>query len=405
MNMLRVWGGGAYGDDYFYDLCDRYGILVWQDFMFACNFYPLDPAMAENIRAEARDNIIRLRHHASLALWCGNNEIDEAWHNWGYQKAYAWSAEDSAEIWHQYEVLFKELLPAQVACFNPETDYISTSPKFGWGRPQSMTHGDSHYWGVWWGNQPFSVYKEKTGRFMSEYGFQALPSMQTIRQFSGDAGSLNDLRLKAHEKHPTGFETITTYMERWFDVLDNLDDFAYLSQIVQACGLSVALLEHQRQPQCSGTLFWQFNDCWPAVSWSAIDYYGRPKALYEEARRLFAPVYVFAEESGDSIVIAMKNETESFTGILKVGLLAVDGTNYFSKNMDVSAPKGFSTIAAFSVSDLKKYPDPQDLVLVFSLNEEESVVCKNFFTIMPMGSVSWHTVERMRLLYEMVGRE
>ncbi len=403
MNMLRVWGGGVYGDDYFYDLCDRNGILVWQDFMFAGAFYPLDSAMGNNIGAEARDNITRLRHHASLALWCGNNEIDEAWHNWGYQKAYGWSANDSAEIWHQYEFLFKELLPAQVARYNPETDYISTTPQFGWGREQSMTHADSHYWGVWWGNQPFSVYKQKTGRFMSEYGFQALPSMQTIRQFAGNADSLTDLRLKAHQKHPTGYQTILTYMEREFDVPDNLEDFVYLSQIVQARGLSVALLEHQRQPQCSGTLFWQLNDCWPAVSWSAIDYYGRPKALYHEAKQLFAPLYVFAEEVGDSIVIGMKSETESFTGILNVDLLAVDGKNYFSKIIDVSAPKGFSTIAAFSMSDLKKYPNQQDLVLVFSLSEEKIVASKNIFTIMPIGSASWRTVERMRLLYQLLG--
>ena len=181
MNMLRVWGGGVYEDDLFYDLCDKNGILVWQDFMFACNLYPGDNNFTENVKQEAIEQVKRLRNHPCLALWCGNNEIDEAWHNWGWQKSLGYSADDSTKLWNDYLNLFEKLLPNIVDSLSNQTPYVSSSPKNGWGRRESLTEGDMHYWGVWWGEKPFQMYDKKIGRFMSEYGFQGFPDMKTLR--------------------------------------------------------------------------------------------------------------------------------------------------------------------------------------------------------------------------------
>ncbi|HTX89475.1 MAG TPA: hypothetical protein VMC08_10835, partial [Bacteroidales bacterium] len=167
MNMLRVWGGGLYENDLFYDLCDENGILVWQDFMFACALYPDDMEFSQNVRMEAVQNVVRLRNHACLALWCGNNEIDEGWKNWGWQKQYGYTPDDSIRIWRSYLSLFQNLLYRVVVTYDSLTPYISTSPRYGWGRPESTRVGDMHYWGVWWGKEPFAAYRSRVGRFMS----------------------------------------------------------------------------------------------------------------------------------------------------------------------------------------------------------------------------------------------
>jgi beta-mannosidase len=180
MNMLRVWGGGVYPNDEFYKECDRNGILVWQDFMFACAMYPGDSAYVENVKQEITEQIKRLRSHPSLALWCGNNEVDEGWQNWGWQKQYKYSKKDSAKIWNDYDNLFHNVIPQIVKEQNPSVYYWPSSPSIGWGHKESLQQGDSHYWGVWWGNEPFETYTKKVGRFMSEYGFQAMPDIQYI---------------------------------------------------------------------------------------------------------------------------------------------------------------------------------------------------------------------------------
>ena len=209
MNMLRVWGGGVYEKDIFYDLCDQNGILVWQDFMFACNMYPGDSAFVENVRQEAIYQVKRLRNHPSIALWCGNNEVDEGWHNWGWQKALNYSASDSTEVWNNYLKIFEKILPEAVSIYSPYTPYIPSSPQNGWGRKESLTHGDMHYWGVWWGAEPFEIYEEKIGRFMSEYGFQGFPDLKTLDSclLPEDRNLLSPALLN-HQKHPRGMELI-----------------------------------------------------------------------------------------------------------------------------------------------------------------------------------------------------
>ncbi len=203
MNMLRVWGGGIYENDIFYELCDEYGIMVWQDFMFACNLYPADSQFVANVKNEAIDNIRRIRNHPSLVLWCGNNEIDEAWHNWGWQNQFNYSPDDSAEIWNNYFYLFEELLPGLVKKYNAEIPYWPSSPSTGWGRNEAYTKGDVHYWGVWWGGEPFEKYEEKVGRFMSEYGFQGMPDLKSIESFTDSSDrNLGSGVMEMHQKHP-----------------------------------------------------------------------------------------------------------------------------------------------------------------------------------------------------------
>ncbi|RLD87646.1 MAG: glycoside hydrolase family 2 protein [Bacteroidetes bacterium] len=310
MNMIRVWGGGTYEKDLFYKLCDKNGIMVWQDFMFAGNMYPGDLAFMANIKQEAEESVIRLRNHPSIVLWCGNNEIDEAWHNWGWQKQYGYSKKDSAKLWNAYLEIFENVLPAVVEKYTSGTFYWPSSPSIGWGRQEAYKQGDVHYWGVWWGRAPFENYEKKIGRFMSEYGFQGMPEMKTIEEFTlPEDRRLESKVLNVHQKHPFGWEAIREYMERDYPVPEDLEDYDYVSQLLQSEGVGMAIEAHRRaKPYCMGTLYWQLNDCWPVVSWSSVDYYGRWKALHYTVRRAYAPAIVSFDEKGDSIEIWVVND-------------------------------------------------------------------------------------------------
>jgi beta-mannosidase len=325
-NMLRVWGGGVYEDDYFYDLCDEKGIMVWQDFMFACALYPGDSSFLSTVRYEIEEQVRRLRNHPSIVLWCGNNEIDEAWHNWGWQKQHGYSEEDSLRIYADYQRLFHELIPSVLAKEDPSRSYHPSSPTHGWGRAESYVSGDQHYWGVWWGMEPFERYREKVGRFASEFGFQSFPSTEYFSAFV-EAGNqdLTSAEWKNHQKHPTGFETIAEYMQRDYLVPTNLDDYAYVSQLVQARGMQIAIeAQRTRQPFCMGSLYWQFNDCWPVVSWSSVDYFGVPKATHYAVKRAFEPLLLTVEEQNDSYAIHLVNDGASD----EVNYLVIDWVNF-----------------------------------------------------------------------------
>lgn len=288
INMLRVWGGGIYEDDIFYELCDSLNIMVWQDFMFAGAMYPANKKDIENIKQEAIDNITRLNKFKCIAVWCGNNEIDEAWKNWGWQKQLHLSATDSFFLWTEYEKIFHQLLPQLVSDYAKCKNYISTSPKNGWGRNESMTAGDSHYWGVWWGLEPIETYAKKVPRFMSEYGMQSLPNAKTIIRFAGKNIDTSSIRFKTHQKHPTGFKNLSTYLFQNKLYPKKFKEYIIATQDVQSKALRIAISTHiQSQPKCMGTMFWQFNDCWPAVSWSVIDYYGNKKKAFYTVKKLY----------------------------------------------------------------------------------------------------------------------
>jgi len=286
-NMIRVWGGGIYERDLFYDLCDQNGILVWQDFMFANSLYPKEKAFKENIKAEVIENIRRLRQHPCLAIWCGNNEIDVAWKNWGWQKQFGYSSKDSTEICHNYQSIFHKLIPGLVQNHNPQTAYTPTSPLSNWGIAENFNHSSMHYWGVWHGKEPFENYEKNVGRFMVEYGFQSFPSMETLQKvISEDQLHLDALMVKHRQKSYIGNGMILKHIRQYYDEPKSFSEFVNLSQKVQAKAMKMAIESHiDQQPHCMGTLFWQFNDCWPGPSWSVMDYYGNKKLAYEVVKK------------------------------------------------------------------------------------------------------------------------
>jgi beta-mannosidase len=313
INMLRVWGGGFYENNIFYELCDKYGILVWQDFMFACAMYPANNRFLNNVKKEAIYNIKRLRNHPSIALWCGNNENYEGWNHWGWQNMY--SEKERKNIIKDYNKLFLKLLPESVKEYDGERDYIHTSPITNWGGKLN-TKGDVHYWGIWHGKEPFENFTkaEKIGRFVSEYGFQSFPSFKSIKQFTiKKERAINSESLKLHEKHPIGFKIINKYMKDHYKKPKDFKNYIFVSQLLQADGISIGIEAHRRaMPDCMGTLYWQFNDCWPAVSWSGIDWFGRWKPLQYKVKKLYSNIIIspFIENNNLKIYIISDKLTE-----------------------------------------------------------------------------------------------
>lgn len=307
MNMLRVWGGGIYEDDLFYERCDEKGILVWQDFMYACAMYPGDDAFLENAKQEATDQLIRLRNHPSIVLWCGNNESSEGWHRWGWQNGKTEHQKD--KIWGDYLKLFDSILPQQVADYS-KVPYWESSPKFGRGNPKYKFEGDAHDWWVWHDGYPFEHFEEHVPRFMSEFGFQSFPSEEVLDYLMESKQlDLGDEAIKSHQKHHRGFQLIDEYMARDFPVPSDPKDYAYVSQLVQAKGMRMGIEAHRRaKPYNMGTLYWQLNDCWPAISWSSIDYFGQWKALHYAAKEAFENVLISFEHADEMLHIFAVND-------------------------------------------------------------------------------------------------
>ena len=328
VNMIRVWGGGIYEPDIFYDLCDEMGIMVWQDFMFAGTLYPGDKSFLQNVQKEAIEQVLRLRRHPCIVLWCGNNEVKNGWEDWGWKNNY--TPEQREQLDRDMHYLFDTLLAKVVNKYGGGVPYIPTSPLWGWGHPECCTEGDSHYWGVWWGEQPFEMWYSKTGRFMSEYGFQSYPDLRTLQTVMPDTAlHLGSPELNNHQKHARGVQIIDKAMNPYFYRPDNLEDYVYVSQLVQAYGIGMALEEHRRRsPYCMGTLMWQLNDCWPVASWSCIDYYGRRKALYYEMKRQFEPVIIACDtlQDGKLPIYVVSERDEKLSCRLKLTLFQMDGT-------------------------------------------------------------------------------
>lgn len=371
MNMVRVWGGGIYEDDAFFEEADKRGILIWQDFMFACTTYPHDPAFLHNVAKEAEYNIKRLRNHASLAMWCGNNEIYEGLRYWGWKEKY--TPEMYQQMLEGYDVLFRHLLPEKVREFDPGRFYLEGSPlEANWGRPESWKVGDSHNWGTWYGQKPFESLDKEIPRFMSEYGFQAFPEMKTIRTFaSPEDYELESPVMNAHQKSTIGNALIKKTMSLYYPVPEKFEDLVYLGLVLQGHGMRQGMEAHRRnRPYCMGSLPWQLNDSWPVVSWSAIDYYGNWKAMQYQTRRAFAPVLVDAVREGDKLryyVLSDCLNTEKVTLQLELmdfqgrvyrrhqveGMLPVNASTVFYEEDWQNAFEGCDTTASFIRMELK----------------------------------------------------
>jgi beta-mannosidase len=385
MNMLRVWGGGVYADDEFYDACDANGILVWQDFMFACAMYPGDEKFIENVKQEVIDNVNRLQNHPSIALWCGNNENDEGWHNWGWQKQFNYSKADSTQIWNDYKKVFQELIPQTLdSLLSKERNlYWPSSPSIGWGRKESLTQGDSHYWGVWWGKEPFEMYKKKVGRFMSEYGFQGMPNLETLQKvIAKEDFNFTSEAFKNHQKYPTGFETIKEYMTRDFPVPTSMEKYNYVSQLLQAHGMKIAIEAHRlAKPYCMGSLYWQLNDCWPVTSWSTLDYYGNWKAAHYQVKESFAPILLAVTENLDGLSIISSNDNmEVKEGIATAKLIDFSGKELWtaSKECVLDVERNTTCMQIF-YKELPKFVKEKTVLQIEFTSNQKKTVAHHYF--------------------------
>lgn len=306
-NAVRVWGGGYYPEDYFYDLCDEYGLVVWQDLMYACGTYALTDSFRENITIETEQNVKRLRHHASLGLWCGNNEQEAGWTEWG------WSGGNSARLKSDYIRMYEILLPEIVKKTDPCTFWWPSSPSSGgcFENPNGQEQGDMHYWEVWHGRKPFTAYRGIFPRFMSEFGLQSFPGLKTVETFTlPEDRNIFSYVMESHQKNSTSNEKILYYISQNYKYPKDFDSLLYASQLIQAEGIRYGV-EHWRRNRgrCMGAIYWQLNDCWPVASWASVDYYGRWKALHYAAKRFFAPVLASACEDGTGVSLHVSNES------------------------------------------------------------------------------------------------
>jgi len=305
-NAIRVWGGGYYPDDAFYDICDELGLLVWQDLMYACAFYDLTPDFERSIRVETHQNVARLRHHASLALICGNNEMEMFMagansalinhRTWEFVPTYPHHITD-------YVKMFEYILPAIVKETAPQTYWWPASPSSGgnFDAPNDENRGDNHYWDVWHGEKPFTEYRKFFFRYASEFGFQSFPCLKSVKQFTlPDDRNIFSRVMERHQRNQAANGKILSYLSQTFRYPNSFDDLLYASQLMQAEAIRYGV-EHWRRNRgrCMGAIIWQLNDIWPVASWASIDYYGRWKALHYAAKRFFAPVMISAEEEGE----------------------------------------------------------------------------------------------------------
>lgn len=381
MNMIRGWGGGYYESDRFYDLADELGLLVWQDFMFGGGMQPAyDPAFRENVIAEARDNVRRLRDHPSIVLWCGNNEEEIAWKYWGGgDHGQALKARDAAfaeKVWNGYVQLFGTDLRKVVEEEAGGIRYWASSPGNDLAEvANTPAAGDMHYWEVW-GNpaHPPAKYLEVTPRFMSEYGLQAWPEQRTVDAFAARSEQAIDSPvIEAHQKFLAGKgnERLLHYVEMEFGKPEDFGDFIYLSQAMQAEGIELAALHHRAsRPYTMGSLYWQLNDVWPGASWSGIDWFGRWKALQFHARRFFAPVAVAAlrDAEGRTTISLLNDRTTARNGELHLRVMSLDGNVLRDERKPVQlAPLSATRLAGYADAELLGGADPAATVAVFEL--------------------------------------
>ncbi|MCB0527320.1 MAG: glycoside hydrolase family 2 protein [Saprospiraceae bacterium] len=387
MNMLRVWGGGIYEDDLFYQLCDARGIMVWQDFMYACAMYPGNGKFLKSCALEAFQQIERLRQHPCMALWCGNNENNEAWHNWGWQMQF--NEAQREQVWRDYQLLFNDLLPTYVANYGGGIAYWESSPRYGRANPKSNTEGDSHYWGVWHDEEPFETFNKKVPRFMSEYGFQSFPEWRTIQRFTRPDERLLDSKVMlSHQKHPRGNALIAEYMKRDYRLPKSFEDFVYVSQLLQAEGMRTAVEAHRRnKPYCMGTLYWQLNDVWPVASWSGRDYFGHWKAMQYYMRDAFKPVAALPVVEDDILKIyGVSDLPEAVKVTVRVRAFSLDGKSLSDNTqLDTSIEPDSSRMIwqGYLKSVLDRNKEESSVVEITLKNGEGATLSRRLFYLAP----------------------
>jgi beta-mannosidase len=396
MNMLRIWGGGIFEEDLFYDLCDEYGLLIWHDLMFACAMYPSDQIFIDNVRAEVRDNVRRLRNHPSIALWCGNNENQISWYGWGWRETYP------PEVQRQYEEdmhhLYDEVLPAEIAAIDPDRYYHPGSPSTGYNSISAM-EGDAHYWGVWHNRHPFSAYRENIARFVSEYGFQSYPERATVEGFTlPEDRELHSPVMLAHQRcmaderrdKEYGNRLIQHYMENDYRLPRDFNSYLYLSQVLQAEGVKSAIVAHRSaMPRCMGSLYWQIDDCWPVASWSSIDYHGRWKALHYFARKAYDTFLIAATGEGGTVEIRIVSDSlKTVKAELVLRVIDFAGRAGFARTIPLQIAANTSKIyVSYPVQDVLSGFTRTSALLLLSLRQEGKQLAEEQFYFAPIKSL------------------
>lgn len=380
-NCVRVWGGGYYPSDAFYDLCDEKGLIVWQDLMYACNVYDVTDAFAENCRQETYDNVRRLRHHASLGLWCGNNEIESAWDHWGdFQKETPYLRAD-------YIRLFEEVLPKAVQEADGETFYWHSSPSSGgcFDNPDDANRGDTHYWDVWHGQKPFTDYRKYFFRFCSEFGFQSFPCAKTVNSFTlEDDRNIFSRVMESHQKNDAANGKMLYYLSENLRYPKDLTHLLYASQVLQGMAIKYGV-DHWRRNRgrCMGTLYWQINDDWPAPSWSSIDYFGRWKALHYMAQKFYAPHAVSMTLEDHRCHVYFSNESfETTEYSLTLSIRDLSGNVLETYETKGNSP-AFSAIETAVVDICSLGDQKDDVFLEAVIHTKDQKVLKDVETLVP----------------------
>jgi beta-mannosidase len=379
MNMLRVWGGGIYEQDIFYDLCDELGLCIWQDFMFACAAYPsFDSPFMETVKVEIEENVRRLRHHPCMALWCGNNELEQG------LIADEWT--ERTMSWQDYARLFDQLIPPIVARLDPDGSYWPCSPHSPLGNRMDFNNpkwGDAHIWDVWHGLKPFEFYRTCYHRFNSEFGFQSFPEPRTVYSYTEPhERSITSYIMEWHQRSGTGNRIIIQYLLEWFRMATSFEDTLWLSQILQGMAMRYAV-EHWRRsmPRGMGTLYWQINDCWQVASWSSLDYFGRWKALHFMAREFFAPVIVSGIEDAATTsaqIYVTSDARQDQKGVIVWHLTTANGEVVEKGRIsaDISAQRS-QMITTLNFKQAFEQHGPRDLLLWLDLQMDGCTVSRS----------------------------
>lgn len=388
MNMLRVWGGGIYESDLFYDLCDKYGIMIWQDFMFACSMYPGDTEFLNSVKHEAEYNIKRLRNHACMALWCGNNEIEVAWapghedKGWGWKQEYSQAQRET--IWKAYDTVFHHILPAAVDSLTNDQPYWHSSPSAGMGKLSGYQSksGDMHYWGVWHGQEPFSDFRKYRARFMSEYGFQSFPEFNTVKKYTlPEDWNIESEVMASHQRSGIGNLRIRQYMEQHYQIPENFEQLLYVGQLLQADAIKMAVKTHRSDmPYCMGSLYWQLNDVWPVASWSGIDYYGKWKALHYAAKEAMKNQIInVAVEGGKLLFYGISDHPGKTAAVLRLNLADFSGLSLWNRPVKVTLPANSSAMVySLDLKDLPLNFREKEVVLTVSLFVGSNMIDQEF---------------------------
>jgi len=380
MNSIRIWGGGIYESDIFYEICDELGILVWQDFMYACAHYPMTENMIKEYVEEAKDNVKRLRHHPSIALWCGNNEMEWFLYN-------KWPKPDNDEYKEDFEKLFYNLIARVCEREDPARTYIPASPfsEKIFDDPNGENSGDSHYWDVWHGKKPFTAYRDYFCRFMSEFGFQSLPSVETLKPVTLPEDRVMFSRIMdCHQKNPAGNDNIMFYLGKNHKLPDSFERLIYISQILHGDAMRYGV-EHWRRNRndfrCMGALYWQLNDCWQVASWASLEYDGQWKACHYMAKEFFKPILLSIEETETEAHIHITNDTiDDFKGAIEYSVWNTEGDILFEEQISAQAkPLSNTFVKTVDMTSYLKENNKYKVFIVARLLDVDDIEKTAFF--------------------------